>query len=396
MKNIKIIWEIIIFTTKQLSKDIKSLAILLLMPFILIAILGVSLSGMFNDSGFSFEQVQLGIVDEDRSVNSQLFIDNAFNNIEIEKIVTAKVYSNEEAEEKFDNEEIDGILYLHAGYGENYLAGIPDEIVLKMNPKKSTQTEIIKMVTNQYHIIGHMVLDVYNSEDPETNIPTLNSFLVEQTLVTEVDSVGENEEYVNAFQYYTIGMGVMFALFTVFTGVGFVIDESQQNTLKRIRMMPFSTSLFYIGKSLAFMIIIILQLVILFLANHLIFGVNFGGEPLLILLSIFAYSFALMGLMILLMGWINNQNTLNVFYSVGVPVLAALGGSMFPVTMFPAFFETLSHFLPNRHALDAFFSVILGQSSEMMNSVIFLIIFGIVSTAVGIIWQLFGKKEGTA
>lgn len=396
MKNIKIIWEIIIFTILQLSKDIKSLAILLLMPFILIAILGISLAGMFNGSDFSFEQVQLGIVDEDKSFTSRIFIDNAFNNVEIEKIVKAEEYTKEEAEKKFDSEEIDGILYLHKGYGDNYAKGIPDEVVLKMNPKKSTQTEVIRMVSDQYHIIGHMVLDIYYGDDSEIEFPTVNSFLGEQILTMDISSVGENEEYVDAFQYYTIGMGVMYALFTVFTGVGFVIDEVQQNTLKRIRMMPFSTSLFYIGKSLAFMVVIILQMVILFVANHFIFGVNFGGDPLAIFLCIFAYSFALMGLMILLMGWINDQNALNVFYSVGVPVLAALGGSMVPVTMFPAFFETISRFLPNRHALDAFFSIILGRQGDTIDSILFLIIFGIASIVIGIMWQRFGKKEGMA
>ncbi len=389
MKSLKIIWEIVFFTIKLIGKDRKTFAILLLMPFILISILGISLAPIFGDSGFSFDKAKLGLVDEDKTITSRLFVDNAFNNlVSIGLIESVEFDNREDAEENFNSNEIDGILYIHNGYSDNYLSGNQDQLLLLMNPLKSEQAEIIKEVLSEYHIIGKIVIDEINKGRSQDSIPTVDSFISNQVINLEVNRLDRNT--IDAFQYYTIGMGVMYTLFTMFTGIGFILDEKQQHTFNRIRIMPFSTSLFFIGKSLAIFLIIVFQMIILFVSCHFVFGVNFGDTPIYMLLVILVYSVALSGLVVLLMGFIHDQSTLNMFYSIGVPIIAALGGSMLPVSMFPWFIEPISNFLPNRHAIDSFFNVILGRPEEAFNSLLYLLIFALVTFTIGV-WRIRRK-----
>lgn len=390
-QSFRILGEIITFTIKMLAKDKKSLIILLLMPFILIAVLGAALSSVMGEDGFQFERAKLAIVDEDQTIASRLLVDNGFNNKEIMELIQAQEFTREEAEKQFSNQEIDGILYLHKGYEASFIFGKRDKLILKLNPTKAFQGDIVKQIINQYHVLGKMVVDSVNEGRAITNFPSVNNFLEEQPLVFKANIDSTQKERINSFQYYSVGMGVMYVLFTMFTGVGFIITERQLNTLNRIKMIGFSQSLFYLGKSLAFMLISLLQLLILFISSHYAFGVSYGDYPIYLFAVMLAYSLAISGLMILLIGWVKNQNTLNVFFSMGVPIIAALGGSMLPVGVFPSFIEPISNLLPNRWAIEAFLSVMLNRPEDATNYLLILLTFAIVTAIIGI-WQL-NRKE---
>jgi len=387
--------EVIKFTISLLLKDKKSLVILLLMPFILVAVLGVSLSSAFDGSEFSFETVKLGIVDEDQTIASRLLVNNGFNNEEIKQIVLAEEFKNrEEAEDSFLQQQIDGILYIHEGYEYNFIYGYKDNLVLKMNPTKSLQTDIMKQVLNQYHVIGKMVVDAVNGGRSITNFPSVNSFLTDQSITLEVNSSEKKQKGIDSFQYYAVGMGVMYALFTALTGVSYIIVEHQQYTYQRIMMMPFPIGVFYIGKSIAFTLISILQLIILFGSTHFAFNVDFGNHPFTLLLVIISYALASSGIMVLLSRWINNQSTLNVFFSIGVPLIAALGGSMIPVESFPWYIEYISKILPNRHAMEGMFEVMLNRPEQATSSILFLLAFALITTIIGL--MQIKRREDTS
>ena len=390
---LKIIWDHIVFTLKQMAKDTKSLIILLLMPFILIVVLGAALSNTFNGDEYQFEAAKIGIIDLDQTLASRLLIEKGFKNNEIMKLIQIEEYSDQEqAEQRFKAQKLDGVLYIHQGYEYNFIFGIKDEILLKMNPTKSIQTDIVKEVLNQYHVLGKMVVDSVNGGRSIQNFPSIQSFLSNQSILLEVKAGNEEEKQINSYQYYAIGMGVMYTLFTILTGVGLILGEQKQHTLDRIRMMPFPTSLFYLGKTLAFIIISILQMIILFVSSHFVFGINFGDQPLYIFAIILLYSFATGGLMILLMSFISNPDSLNSLFSIGVPVIAALGGSMVPISLFPWFIEPISNLLPNRHAMEAMFQIILGRPNLAIPSIFYLSFFAIITSLIGI-WQMNRRGE---
>jgi len=383
-KYIAILWEIIVYTIQLLARDKKSLVILILMPFLLIAALGFSLNGMFTEDNFTFEKAKIAIVDEDQTMASRLLVENGFHNIEILKIIAAKDLKKDQAEEQFANRELDGILYIHKGYEEHFIYGKKDELLLKMNPTKSIQKDIITKMLSQYHILGKMVVDTVNNGREMTNFPSMTTFLTKQAMKLEVRSGGSEEKSINSFQYYAIGMGVMYGLFTVLTGVGFILEERKQHTLDRIRMMPFTTPIFYIGKSLAFMLIGILQLLILFISTHFVFGVEYGNHIFYLLAVIVLYSLAGSGLMILILGLVKDESTVTTLFGLGVPVIAALGGSMVPVEQFPWFIEPISKILPNRKAMEAFFQVMLDRPEQAYSSMFYLFGFSVVASFIGI------------
>ncbi len=382
---LKAIWQVMLFTFGQLLRDKKSLIILLLMPFILIAVLGYSLAGVMNDNAYTFEKAKIGIVDEDQSSASNTLINSGFNNKQMKELIAYQTYSKDEAETKFNNRDIDGILFIHKGYGNNFMNGNKDKLLLVMNPTQTIQTDIIKQFLLQYHSLEKIMIDATMNNPANTDYSSFQQILNHPSFYLKVESENPNDKTINSFQYYAVGMGVMYTLFTMFTGIGYIIIEHRQNTLNRIKILPLPIGVFYVGKSLTFMFISILQLIILFLSSHFAFGVQFGQDIGYLLLAIFLYSFATTGLMILLLNWITSQNSLNIFFGMGVPVIAALGGSMIPIGSLPWFIEPLTKILPNRWAMDGLFQIILERPDNARPAMIFLLSFALITASLGIL-----------
>ena len=88
--------------------------------------------------------------------------------------------------------------------------------------------------------------------------------------------------------------------------------------------------------------------------------------------------------MMLLLHWIKDQSTLGSVFGIGVPVIAALGGSMVPVEQFPWFIEPISKVLPNRNAMQAFFQIMLDRPDQAIPYMTYLLIFALTTAAIGI------------
>lgn len=173
------------------------------------------------------------------------------------------------------------------------------------------------------------------------------------------------EEPVDAFQYFTIGMGVMFALSTAPALASRAFKEKEQHVFGRI-MLSGKKPLTYLGsKMVSGTLITFVQLSILFTISTLVFGI-FDGKGVDFWLNMIyitvLYSLVVGSITSLLTSislYANDNSTANIVDGI-VPVLAFLGGSLTPVEQFSETLQQIGNWLPNGAAMTSYLQIFQG------------------------------------
>ncbi len=181
---------------------------------------------------------------------------------------------------------------------------------------------------------------------------------------------------------------VLFIFLTSMTGAAFVIETRRLGIARRILSTPTSTMTIVAGQLLGRLAVALVQALIIVAGTMLFFGVTWGnplGSAAVIL------SFCLVGTgAAVLVGSIcaTEQQALPVAFLFGLG-LAALGGSMAPLEVFPATARTIAHITPHAWANDAFSKLLKhgGDLITVLPQIGVLLAFATLATTVAV-WRL--------
>ncbi|GAA3026275.1 ABC transporter permease [Tetragenococcus solitarius] len=173
------------------------------------------------------------------------------------------------------------------------------------------------------------------------------------------------EEPVDAFQYYTIGMGVMFALSTASALASRAFREKEQHVFGRIMLSGTKPLTYLSSKMISGTLITFVQLSVLFTFSTIFFGI-FDGKSTEFWMNI-TYVTALYSLVIgsitsLLTSislYANDNSTVG-FFSSFVSVFAFIGGSLTPVDQFSETLQRMGNWLPNGAAMTSYLQIFQG------------------------------------
>lgn len=149
------------------------------------------------------------------------------------------------------------------------------------------------------------------------------------------------------------GMGAMFVMFTVFGGMTALIEERKQWTLPRLATLPISKAQLLGGKILARFTLGLLQFLIIFLFGALL-GMNFGDDPLALVLLALTYTLAITALSFALGTRLENEAQASGLSLLLSLILAPLGGAWWPLEIVPDFMRAIGHISPVAWAMDGF------------------------------------------
>jgi ABC-2 type transport system permease protein len=191
------------------------------------------------------------------------------------------------------------------------------------------------------------------------------------------------------FQEGASTMLVLFIFFTsVVTGAGFMIETRRLGIARRILSTPTSTRTLVAGTLLGGLTVALVQALIIVLGSMLFFGVAWGnalGTAALVL------SFCLVGTGVaVLVGSVfaSEDQARPVGFLLGLG-LAALGGSMAPLEIFPSTARTIAHVTPHAWANDAFSKLLKhgGDLVTILPQIAVLLGFAALVTMVAV-WRL--------
>lgn len=215
-----------------------------------------------------------------------------------------------------------------------------------------------------------------------------------ESIVSYTRSYHEESEPVTSKGYYTVAMAVMNVLFIASTIGSYAFREKQSNVFNRIIVSDVSQWIYFIGIFISTAIFAFIQLLIIFGASWIIFGIVWENLTAFIMITI-GLSCAVGGVGVLLTAIsyrLNTEVLINYFQSLIISVLAFLGGSFFPVGDFSKLVRVIGDLTPNGAGMSAYLMILRG--SEISNITDYLLYLGLFSVILIIIAIISFPKRG--
>jgi ABC-type multidrug transport system permease subunit len=160
---------------------------------------------------------------------------------------------------------------------------------------------------------------------------------------------------VNSFDQYVPGFGITFLLLDVLWGVSIgLIDERDWGTLQRLRVSGASVPGMMIGKLAARFLSGFVQMVVLFGVGWLLFGIELGRSPAVLLLPTAAISFAAAAFGLVIAAVARTRDSVLPIGSVAAMTMAAVGGCWWPINFEPVWMRSVAAWMPTTWTMRAY------------------------------------------
>jgi ABC-type multidrug transport system permease subunit len=191
---------------------------------------------------------------------------------------------------------------------------------------------------------------------------------------------------VNAFDQYVPGFGITFLLIAMLMGLSLgLIDDRDWGTLQRLRVSSAPLGGILTGKLLSRFLIGLVQLILLFVAGWLLFGVSLGRDPILLLIPATAISFAAAAFALVIASLARTHDSVMPIGAVVSMAMSAIGGCWWPLDFEPHWMRVIALWLPTTWTMRAFNDLTmrgLGASSVLRSSAI--------AAGLGVIYLIAG------
>ncbi len=179
-------------------------------------------------------------------------------------------------------------------------------------------------------------------------------------------TIGEGKATKNAM-YDTLipGFTVMFAFYLVITMARSFIAERDLGTLRRLRLAPLTPAGLLIGKTLPFLLISLLQSVALFGFGRLMFDMSWGVQPLLLIPIIVCTSFAATSLGLLVATLVRTDAQVSSYTNLVVTSMAGISGCFLPRDWMPELMKHVSLGTPHAWSLIAYAEALTNPRPEL-------------------------------
>lgn len=147
---------------------------------------------------------------------------------------------------------------------------------------------------------------------------------------------------------------VLFAFFIINIMARSFLSEQHAGTLDRLLAAPIGTGTLILGKTIPFFIISVAQGVLLFIFGKALFGMSWGPMPGLLLVVIACTSMAAVGLGLLTSVLVRTDAQVSAYANLLVIALAGLSGCFMPREWLPASLKTISLAIPHAWSLIAY------------------------------------------
>lgn len=387
------IWTIMIYELRRLLVSRSMIINMFLLPLILIFLLGASLSSVIGDQApAKIDQVRVGIVySAGDGAQSSAIMDLFLKTKEINDIIHPVTVESREAVESG----------LRTGeYG--YAVIVPQDFDSKVQSGQPIQLELILGKDRTDNMVAGTVFDNflnninYNQSvamalGPEA-LTAIAPSSGEQPSV-KVGELGQGGLSYTASQFYAASMMLMFLLYSGLTVSTSLFNEKENHTLFRINAMPVKGSELFIGKMLGVGVVSGVQCAAIVILSNLLFGVNWGNRPWMLLLFCLLMIIASMTLSIVISMFSTTKASAGSIVSVITVVMTFISGGMAPLP--ESWVNSVGAFTINHWALQAIIKMMLhADLSEIIpNLIVLSSICLVLFTAAVISYRKVGYHE---
>lgn len=266
---------------------------------------------------------------------------------------------------------------------------------VQMSFKNAVMSGIDKMISQ---IETQSIYAAFQSQlgDTKTSFEQ-KSFITFKEIIPKIG----NKEIIPNSAQHNVPAWTLFAIFFIVIPLSInIVKEKSQGTFVRLRTNPVSNTIVLGGKTIAYLIICMIQFymmiaVAVFLFPHLgLPSLNVDGNlGLMSIVALFS-GFAAIGYGILLGTIAKTQEQSAPFGATSVIILASIGGVWVPVFAMPKIMQIVAYLSPMNWGLNAFYDVLLRNANflEILPEISLLFIFFAITITIAL---LYDKKKRT-
>ncbi|MBI4734116.1 MAG: ABC transporter permease [Rubrobacteridae bacterium] len=386
---------------KIIVRDKRALLVLLVMPFVIITILGLALGGMWSgDSGIS--KFDVAYVDYDNGrISKELY--KLVVSKDLKELLNVRRMKEPEAKQLVSNGDLAAAIIVPKDFSERILAGENANMQILADPGQEVRAGIVRSIAESF--ASHTSSIIIGTKIPVSNLAAKGMISQAQIAGVANDIVAQGQQMlanpqisvkkesaernkdISALQYYSAAMAVMFILFGAMIGAFSLLEERSNMTLARLLTSPTGKLSILTGKLGGVFLIGVLQFAVLVLSTRAIFGVKWGNSiPGLIVLMLCTV-LAATGMTIFIAAIVKTSKSAAAVSQIMIQSMAALGGSMMPIMIFPDWMQSVSRFTINYWGITGFRDLMLGRGfSSILTPCLALLAFFVFFMAIGV-WR---------
>ncbi len=203
--------------------------------------------------------------------------------------------------------------------------------------------------------------------------------------------VGESED-VNLLNYFVPSMAIFFLMFAVFDGTQSILEEERDGTMHRMMTTPTSHAEIILGKIGGVFMTGVLQFAVLVAVSGLLFKVDWGSDPVGMLLLVTATVAAATSLGAFIASFARTVAQAGVLGTAITLVSAILGGNFIDFRAMPAWLTPLSKMTINRWAMEGITNLTFGSTGLAGVALNIAVLFGLAAGFFVLSLVLFNRR----
>lgn len=353
---------------RQVRRDRRTLAVLLLIPGLWLVLFGYALN-------FDVKHLRLGVLDHDRTTQSRDFA-SRFGRSEYFDLVRG-LERPEEAERALTGEALALVLVIPPGFGDALAMGSGARVQVLLDGANST----IAGAAAGY------AAAIAREASVSVSIESLRRRGMPPP-APPIDfrpRVRYNPELKSVTFFLPGLMGFILTITAVVSIALSIVRERERNTMEQLSISPVTALELILGKTLPYLVVSLGAAALVLLAGRALFGVAVVGSYGMLFVSTLLFLTACLGMGMLISTMVETQQA--AFQLANLAVLLPtfiLSGFVFPIRNMPVVVRGITHLVPARYYLEALRAIILKGAgpSAYWDQLGFLALFSALTLAV--------------
>ncbi|MBM4273498.1 MAG: ABC transporter permease [Deltaproteobacteria bacterium] len=327
------IWQIIIKEFIQVWRDKKLRFFLIVPPIVQILSYGYAIN-------FDITNVATAIYDEDRSQESRGLADRFRSNRYFN--VSHFIRDQKEMKDLIDRSQVTFVVHLPWDFSQKLKAGhgAPLQFITDATDSNAAQ------VVNRY---AGTILNDYTLDQMQARLRILGVRAKLESPVTLEPRAAYNPNLLSRWSFVPGVIAMVVMLVSLMLTALAVVREREIGTMEQILVTPLRPVEFLLGKTIPFVIISLLEVVMVTLIAVLWFEVPFRGSVVVLFLGTVSFLFNSVGLGLLISTASSTQQQAMMAGTFFLTPAIMMSGLIFPINNMPPFFQYCTYLNPLRY-----------------------------------------------
>jgi ABC-2 type transport system permease protein len=373
-----------------------------LLFFIILPVIFTFLLAGGTPDGEQDPRIRLLVVNEAQMQISKQII----NELENSTAVRPEVTTRANAQKQFDDRRASAVFIIPAGVNIESLQQGSAKVDLLQQPNNMNATVAQRAVLTAIRRVSSSVAAAQNAvrqreqkqpyaSDAEKQMYFESSLELAQKIqreaperVTVVEGNTKDEVEYDPRANSSAGQLITWVFIPLFGISALFAYERQQGTLRRLLTTPANKATFLLGTITGQVAMALVQMLLLVEFGILVMKLNWGREPLALLLILLTSALAAAAFGTLMGTFIKTESQANGLSIMFGMVFALMGGCWYPLELFPAAIQTAVKILPTRWAMQGMLDLVLrgGGVGDVLPEAGVLLLFAMLFFSIGV-WR---------